>query len=110
MKVTLRREEIKAVLTSYFGIEVEEFVIGSSEPSEIGRMARSAVNRPLDPMVKISNIRTIRALSFTLQKPMTLQEANWAITHWLEWIGFVDEYNRLPMPGYGHFKTFGKLE
>jgi hypothetical protein len=110
MKVTIRKEEIKAVLSAYFRVEIEDFTIGPTEPSEMGRKVRQVVIRPLDNSIKIGNIKTLRELSFDLGKPMTLQEGNWAMTHWLEWINFIDEYNRLPLGGYATSKEFGQLK
>jgi hypothetical protein len=110
MRVTIRKEEIKAILSAYFRVEVDDFIIGPAEPSAIGKVVRIMVVKPLDISEKIGNIRALRDISVKLGKPITLQEGNWAMTHWLEWISFVDEYNRLPLSGYGLADTFGKLK
>lgn len=110
MKVTIRREEIKAVLSAYFRVEVDDFVIGPAEPSEVGRMCRQAVCFPLDNSRKVSNIRALRELAIKFGHPVTLQEGKWALEHWLEWIAFLDEYNRLPESGYAFTNTYGLLK
>ena len=109
MTVTIRKEEIKAVLSAYFRVVVDDFIIGSVNPSEVGKKARMAVHQPLDNALKISNIRGLRELAVSLGKPITLQEGKWALEHWLEWIAFVDEYNRLPAEGYASHTTYGQL-
>ena len=110
MKVFIRREEIKAVLSAYFRVDIDDFTISPNEPSKVGKMVRTLVQKPLDNTLKLGNIRALRELATTLQVYMTLQEGKWALEHWLEWISFVDEYNRFPLPGYGSNKTIGKLE
>jgi len=110
MIVTIRREEIKAVLSAYFRVAVDDFVIGPVNPSELGKRARASVNRPLDNALKIGNIRALRELANGLGHQITLQEAKWALEHWLEWINFVDEYNRLPAEGYASQMTYGQLK
>ena len=110
MKVTIRKEEIKAVLSAYFRVEVDDFVIGPTEPSLLGKRIRLALGKPLDGALKISNIRMLREIANDLGKPITLQEGKWALEHWLEWIAFVDEYNRLPADGYATEKEYGRLK
>jgi hypothetical protein len=110
MRVTIRREELKAILSAHFRMEVDDFIISPTTPSVIGKLVRTMVARPLDNSVKFDNIRALRDVSVKLGKPLTLQEGRWAIEHWIEWIGFIDEYNRLPLSGYGRTETLGKLQ
>jgi hypothetical protein len=110
MKVNIRREEIKAILSAYFRVDVDDFTISPNDPSKMGKMVRNVVTKPLDNTGKLGNIRVLREFSDSQRVYMTLQEGKWALEHWLEWISFVDEYNRLPLAGYGSSKAFGKLE
>lgn len=110
MKVTIRKEEIKAVLSAYFRMDVDEFTIAPAEPSGLGKRCRAAMNRPLDLSFKIGNIKMLRDISVAIGKPLTLQEGKWALEHWLEWISFIDEYNRLPISGYGSGDGMGILK
>ena len=109
MKVSIRREEIKAVLSAYFQMEVDDFIISVDEPSLVGKVVRSVVINPLVPGLRMANIKALRALAIDLKNPLGLQDAAWSTQHWLEFIAFVDEYNRLPLAGYGTGKDIGKL-
>jgi hypothetical protein len=109
MKVTIRRNELLQVLSAYFRIGVDDFVIGPTTISELGKKARIAVNKPLYADLKISNIKALRELSTSLGQPLTLMEGKWALEHWVEWVSFLDEYNRLPEGGYASQMTYGQL-
>lgn len=109
MKVTIRREEIKAVLSAYFRVDVDEFVIAPADPSPLGKRLRKAVDRPLDLTFKMSNIKALRNVATSMGTTLGLQDGKWAAEHWLEFIAFVDEYNRLPRAGFGTGKEQGIL-
>ena len=110
MKVTIRKEEIKAVLSAFFRMDVDDFEIAPAEPSALGKRLRAAMNRPLDLTLKMSNIKSLRNLGCEIGCHVGLQDGKWALEHWLEFIAFVDEYNRLPMAGYGQGKDQGMLK
>jgi hypothetical protein len=110
MKVTIRKEEIKAVLSAYFRLDVTDFVIAPAEPSPLGKRIRAKVDRPLDMALKFGNVKALRNVMAAVGSHIGLQDAKWAIEHWLEFIAFVDEYNRLPSPGYGMGKEQGILK
>lgn len=110
MKVKIRKEEIKAALSAFFRMDVEDFEIAPSEPSVLGNRIRKVMDRPLDMTFKVRNIRALRDVGSAMGTMVGLQDGKWAIEHWLEFIGFVDEYNRLPKPGYGMGPNQGILK
>lgn len=109
MIVRVRREELIGVLSKHLGKQVKDFVITDAEPPVIGRACRAGVIDPLDNNLKISNIKALRNVATMIGMPMTLMEGKWALEHWLQWIAFVDEHNRLPKGGYGSGEGYGKL-
>lgn len=110
MKVTIRKEEIKAVLSAYFRMDVDDFVISPAQPSSLGKRLRGCVNKPFDLSLKFSNIKALRATLDPMGMHLGLQDGKWAMEHWLEFIVFVDEYNRLPLAGYGSNEALGQLK
>lgn len=110
MKVTIRKEEIKAVLSAFFRMDVTDFVIAPAEPSILGKRLRAVVHNPLDMTLKFGNVKALRNTLDPMGIHLGLQDGKWAVEHWLEFIAFVDEYNRLPQPGYGMGKDQGILK
>jgi len=101
MRLTVTREQIRAALGKLYKVDVEDFTIIPAAPSAIGIRCRSVVCRPEIADTKISNIKAMRRLATNLRQPMTLMEGKWAVENWDRFIAFVDEYNRLPLGGYG---------
>ncbi len=110
MKLTVTREQIRAALEKMFKTEIEDFTIIPSKPSAIGMRCRNVVWRPGDGDTKVGNIKSIRDLSKDLNKTMTLMEGKWALENWDKFLSFVDEYNRLPLGGYGSGDDKGVLK
>lgn len=110
MKLTVTREQIRAALENLYRTDVEDFTIIPSKPSAIGMRCRSVVSMADLEENRIRNIKALRNLSIALRQRMTLMEGMWAIDNWQRFIEFVDEYNRLPLGGYGSTETKGVLK
>jgi hypothetical protein len=110
MIVAVHREEIIGLLSQHFGTAVKDFVITSDSQSIVGKACRAGVTNPLDNNVKISNIKALRNVAVMIGSPMTLMEGKYALEHWIKWIAFVDEHNRMPKGGYGSGDGYGKLK
>lgn len=110
MKVSLTGEEFKAILSTHFRCEVTGFTIVDPDPSPLGKLIREAVINPLDKFFFVSNIKLLRKALTMRGETINLLEARWAIENWQEFLRFVDEYNRLPVSGYGSGESKGKLK
>ena len=110
MKISITKEEIKAILSAHFGVRVENFDIVESEPLKLVDKIKEAITSPLDKLQKSVNIGKLMILSEKLKQPMIYSDAKWAIDNWPEWIAFVDRYNFIPISGYYNPGRLGQLE
>lgn len=110
MKLTVTREQIRAALEKLYKTDVEDFTIIPAAPSAVGLRCRSVVTRPGLKETSVPNIKRLRSLSEVLHQEMTLMEGKWAVDNWDTFIAFVDEYNRLPLSGYGSGEDRGILK
>ncbi len=90
-------------------MEVTDFLIVDPDPSPTGNLFRKSVVNPLDKTNFVGNIKSVRNTAEGIGKHLTLSEARWAVGNWEVWIRFVDEYNRLPISGYGSGEDRDKL-
>jgi hypothetical protein len=109
MKVSLTGEEFKAILSAFFKHEVTGFTIIDPDPSPLGKLIREAVVNPLDKLNFVGNIKSLRRTLLCKGETINLLEARWAIDNWPDFLRFVDQYNRLPISGYGSGDEKGKL-
>lgn len=109
MKVKLTGEELKAILSTHFRCEVTDFTLIDPDPSPLGNLIRSAVVNPLDKSNFVGNIKSLRRSLLVKGETITLLEGRWAIENWPDFLRFVDQYNRLPISGYGSGDSKGKL-
>jgi hypothetical protein len=110
MKVRLTSEELLAILSRHLRCEVTGFTIIDPDPSPLGKLLREAVVNPLDKTWFVSNIKLLRKALVIKGEMINLLEARWAIENWPDFLRFVDQYNRLPMSGYGSGESKGKLK
>jgi hypothetical protein len=110
MKVSLTGEEFKAILSCHMRCEVTGFTIVDPDPSPLGNLIRGAVVNPLDKSFFVSNLKLLRRALIMRGDMINLLEARWAIENWLDFLRFVDQYNRLPISGYGSGDEKGKLK
>lgn len=109
MKVKLTGEELKAILSTFFRCEVTDFTLIDPDPSPFGKRIRQMVVYPLDKSFFIDNIKSLRKGLVVNGETITLLEGKWAIENWPDFLRFVDQYNRLPISGYGSGDSKGKL-
>lgn len=110
VKLVVTREEIRTALEKLYRRPIEDFTIIPSSPSSLGRRVRSVVCRPELKETKVQNIKALRDLSSRLQKPTSLMEGKWALENWIQFLAFVDEFNRFPVAGYGSGDDKGILK
>jgi hypothetical protein len=110
VKLTVTREEIRVALEKLYRLPVEDFTIIPSRPSVTGLRCREVVILPGERAAKVPNIKALRELSNKFHPQMTLMEGKWAVENWEKFIAFVDEFNRLPLGGYGSGDEKGILQ
>lgn len=110
MRCAVNREELRAILSKHFNMEVEDFVIVPAKPSPMGQCIRGVLTNPVKGGAMVPNIRALRSMCAELKHPINIPDARWAIENFDRYIEFVDVYNRLPESGFGFGDAKGLLK